>query len=168
MSVLDLMKRRCSVRKFEDRPVEQEKLEQILEAGRVAPSACNNQPWRFVVVRDKELQKKISETWSQKAPVIIVALGNHAVSWRRKDGKDSCDIDVAIAVDHMTLMATELGIGTCWVCAFDVEACARALDLPRLMEPIALLPLGYPAEQSDPDRHVTLRKTLGETVTWEG
>ena len=168
VSVLDLMKKRCSVRAFETRPVEEEKLLRMLEAGRVAPSACNNQPWRFVVVRDKALQNRISERWASKAPVIVVAIGHHGESWKRGDGKDHCDVDIAIAVDHMTLMATELGLGTCWVCAFDAAACAAALDLPEHLEPIALLPTGYPAEKRDPDRHDTARKPLGDIVAWDG
>ena len=166
MSVLELMQRRSSVRSYQDRPVETEKLRQVLEAARVAPSACNNQPWRFVVVTDKALQTRISARWAALAPVIIVAVGDHGSSWRRRDGKDHADIDVAIAVDHMTLMAAELGLGTCWVCAFDAAACAAALGLAGHEEAIALLPVGYPAHASDPGRHATTRKPLDAITTW--
>lgn len=168
MSVLDIMKKRCSVRQFQSRAVEQEKLLRVIEAARVAPSACNRQPWRFVVVENKGLQQKISERWAARAPVIIVAIGNHEESWKRGDGKDHCDIDVAIAVDHMTLMAAELGLGTCWVCAFDAAACAKALDLPDTYEAVALLPIGYPAEGADADRHDEMRKPLADIVAWDG
>ena len=168
MSVLELMKKRCSVRRFENRPVERELLLRVLEAARVSPSACNNQPRQFVVVADKALQTAISEKWARQAPVFIVALANHQTSWHRRDGKDHADIDVAIAVDHLTLMAAELGLGTCWVCAFDAANCARALGLPAHLEPVALVPIGYPAEQADPERHATARKPLAELVSWSG
>ena len=168
MSVLDLMKKRCSVRKFEDRPVEEDKLLYVLEAARVAPSACNFQPWHFVVVREAELKHKIAAGWAEKAPAVIVACGDHNRAWRRKDGKDHCDIDIAIAVDHITLAAAEVGLGTCWICWFDAFQCSLTLGLPDHVEPVALLPIGYPSEVSAPDRHNTARKPLEEIVSWDG
>lgn len=168
MSVYELMKQRCSVRKFEDKPVEKEKLTQVLEAARVAPSACNNQPWHFVVAQDDTLRQSVSSGWAEKAPVIIVICGDHNASWHRGDGKDHCDVDAAIAIDHMTLMATELGLGTCWVCAFDAAKCHEVLRLPDHIEAIALLPIGYPDEASDPGRHDTDRKPLDTIVSWDG
>jgi nitroreductase len=169
MQVLQLMKRRCSVRKYEDRPVEEEKLRYVLEAARVAPSACNYQPWRFVVLQDKTQIARIAPDWviESKAPMLIVACGNHRQAWRRRDGKDHCDIDVAIAVDHMTLAAAEVGLGTCWICSFDAFRCASLLELPEQLEPVVLLPLGYPAESKDPDRHDIERKPLDEIVARE-
>jgi len=168
MAVLDLMKQRCSVRKFEERPVEDEKLRYVLEAARVAPSACNFQPWHFVVIQDPELIRTISPGWvpESHAPVVIVACGDHRQSWRRRDGKDHCDIDLAIAVDHMTLAAAEQGLGTCWICAFDAYQCAATLGLPDHLEPAVLLPLGYPAESKDPQRHERERKPLDQIVSW--
>src|SRR5210317_696359 len=105
MEVLQLMKRRCSVRKFKDRPIEEEKLLYVLEAARIAPSACNLQPWRFIVVQDKKRIARMAPDWVKEshAPAVIAACGDHAQAWRRLDGKDHCDIDVAIAIDHMTL-----------------------------------------------------------------
>lgn len=105
MGLLELMKRRCSVRHFEDRPVEREKLLYVLEAARVAPSACNYQPWRLIVVEDRQRIGQIASGWIPEsgAPVVIVACGDHSQAWRRRDGKDHCDVDVAIAVDHLTL-----------------------------------------------------------------
>lgn len=167
MSVLELMKKRCSVRKFQDRPIEREAMLKVLEAGRVAPSACNLQPWHFIVVQDQQLKNQLGK-WEAKAPAIIVICGNHQKSWRRQDGKDHCDIDVAIAVDHMTLAAADLGLGTCWVCWFDAFQCAQILGLPSHMEPVVLLPIGYPAETSDPQRHDKARKPLSEIVSWDG
>ena len=168
MSVFELMKERCSVREFTDQPVEKDKLIQVLEAARVAPSAANRQPWHFIVLQDEELKKAVSSHWGSKSPVIIVICGDHSASWFRKDGKDHCDIDAAIAVDHMTLMVTELGLGSCWVCAFDSARTTEVLDLPEHLEPIALLPLGYPAQIADPNRHDSERKPLAEIISWDG
>jgi nitroreductase len=167
MSVYALMKARCSVREYEERPVETEKLLQVLNAARVAPSACNNQPWHFIVVTDADRRLAISERWGRRAPAIIVISGDHEASWKRGDGKDHCDIDAAIAVDHMTLMASELGLGTCWVCAFDVPRAAAAVGLPEHMEPFALLPIGYPKTLASPDRHDEARKPLDAIVSWD-
>ncbi len=168
MEVLQLMKKRCSVRKFEDRPIENEKLFYVLEAARVAPSACNYQPWRFIVIRDKDLMKRIAPKWVTDAntPAVIVACGDHRRAWRRRDGKDHCDVDIAIAVDHMTLAAAEAGLGTCWICSFDAYQCTIALDLPDQVEPMVLLPIGYPAESKDANRHGRERKPIGDIVSW--
>lgn len=168
MKVLELMKQRCSVRDFVGKPVEKEKLLAILESARVAPSACNRQPWHIIVLQNEEMKIKVSPHWGGKTPVIMVVCGDHRFSWRRKDGKDHCDIDAAIAIDHMTLMAAELGLGTCWVCWFDAFAASEALGLPEHLEPVALLLLGYPKKVSDPERHGTQRKKIEEIVSWDG
>lgn len=169
MQVLELMKKRCSVRQYEDRPIEREKLLYVLEGARVAPSACNFQPWRFLVVEDKDLMRKIAPRWvtDAHAPAVIVACGDHSQAWRRRDGKDHCDIDIAIAVDHMTLAAAEVGLGTCWICSFDAFQCAWMLQLADHIEPIVLLPIGYPAEAKDANRHHAERKRLDEIVSWK-
>ncbi|NLK97692.1 nitroreductase family protein [Defluviitalea saccharophila] len=168
MNFIDLAKKRYSVRKFKDMAVEKEKILQVLEAGILAPSAVNYQPCHFIVITDEEIRSKVAETyprpWFQSAPVIIVACGDHSQSWIRKDGKDHCDIDVAIAVDHMTLAATDLGLGTCWVCAFDAKKCHEVLELPENLEVIALLPMGYPMEESEPEKK---RKSIKDMVSWE-
>lgn len=168
MEALRLMQRRCSVRQFEDRAVERDKLEYVLEAARVAPSACNLQPWRFLVIEDRPLIGRIAPEWVTvaHAPALVVACGDHRVAWRRRDGKDHCDLDVAIAVDHMTLAAAEVGLGSCWICSFDAYQCASILDLPDQVEPVVMLPIGYPAESKAPDRHEHERKPFDEIVSW--
>jgi len=167
VSVLDIMKQRSSVRKFEDRPVEERTLRAVLEAARVAPSACNRQPWHFVVVRDASLKAELFGGWIAEAPAAIVVCGDHGRSWRRRDGKDHCDIDLAIAVDHITLAAVEHGLGTCWVCSFDAFAVSRGLKLPEHVEPAIVLPIGYPVDKGDPARHDAKRKKLDEIVSWD-
>jgi nitroreductase len=168
MEVLQLMKQRCSVRKFEERPIEEDKLRYVLEAARVAPSACNFQPWRLIVVQDPDLIARLGPDWvpESNAPVLIVACGDHQQAWRRRDGKDHCDMDIAIAVDHMTLAAAEVGLGSCWICSFDAFQCAVALELPDHLEPAVLLPLGYPVETKNAARHDVERKALDQVVTW--
>jgi nitroreductase len=170
MSFHELARSRFSVRDYRETPVEDEKIRFVLEAARIAPSAANRQPWHFVVVRDEKLRAQIYATygkkWIESAPVVIVACGDHELSWKRNDGKDHLDIDLAIAVDHMTLAAADRGLGTCWICAFDAAACHRVLGLPDSVEAVALLPLGYPAEKGDPDRHGKARKKMDEIVAW--
>lgn len=149
MNFSQLVNARFSVRSYKNIPVEAEKLTKVLEAARLAPSAVNFQPWHFIVIDNKEVLNRIysvyNRTWIKEAPVIIVACSDHNQSWKRgSDGKDSADIDISIAVDHMTLQATELGLGTCWVCNFDVNLCKKILDIPNHIEPVVLLPLGYP------------------------
>ena len=172
MTFLELAKKRYSCRHYDNRQVEKEKLGLVLEAGRIAPSAVNFQPWHFIVIQEREnleaLYKIYHREWFQTAPCVIVICGNHDKSWKRKqDNKDHCDIDVAIAVDHMTLQATDLGLATCWICNFDKEKCIELFDLPDHIEPSVLLPLGYPLDQSDPERHSEKRKPLDEIITYE-
>lgn len=160
---------RYSVRNYKNTPVESQKLEQVLNAARLAPSAVNFQPWHFIVVTKPENLTKIHLTyhreWFRTAPVIIIACADHSLSWKRSiDGKDSAEIDVAIAVDHMTLQAADLGLGTCWVCNFDTQRCAEALKLPGHIEPVVMVPLGYPVEEEIPSKR---RKLLEEIIHWE-
>jgi nitroreductase len=168
---LDIAKKRFSLRRFTPQAVEPEKLEIVLEAGRIAPSACNNQPWFFIVVREKTTLEKLWEAyhreWFKQAPVVIVICGDHRQSWKRSDGKDHCDIDVAIAVDHMTLAAADIGLGTCWVCNFNRIMCSSILNLPSYIEPVALLPLGYPAEEALAERRELKRKKREDIVFYE-
>ena len=118
MDLLDLAKKRCSVRQYAATPVEKEKLDYILEVARLAPSAVNFQPWQFLVVSTKENLEKVQSCyereWLKTAPLCIIACEDHAASWKRgSDGKDHADIDIAIAVEHICLAAAEQGLGTC-------------------------------------------------------
>ena len=171
MDFIELAKKRYSCRNYDIRPVEQEKIDLILEAGRIAPSAANLQPWHFIVIREKENLEKMgriyTRDWFMKAPCVIILCGNHDQSWKRKDHKDHCDVDVAIATDHMTLQATELGLGTCWICNFDAELCRKLLSLPVNLEPIVILPLGYPRDKTDTERHGSQRKAMKEILSYE-
>jgi len=143
----------------------------ILEAGRIAPSAVNYQPWYFVVVKDPDNLQRLYECypreWFKTAPCVIVLCGDHRQSWKRKDGKDHCDIDVAIAADHMTLQATSEGLATCWVCNFNRPLLSSILHLPDEVEPVVMLPVGYPSDKTDPNRHREKRKKTEEIVFFE-
>ena len=102
--------------------------------------------------------------WIKTAPAFIVAVGNHSEAWHRpSDGKDHTDIDLAIAIEHLCLAATSLGLGTCWVCNFDAKKCAELLRLPESAEPVAILPIGYPAESLIPEKK---RKPVDEIIQW--
>jgi nitroreductase len=169
MKFNELIVQRQSTRNFKNTPVEKNKIVKVLEAARMAPSAVNYQPWHFIVVQKKEnleiLYKTYHREWFKTAPAIIVACADHSASWKRSiDGKDSAEIDVAIAVDHLTLQAAELELGTCWVCNFDTERCAEYLKLPLHISPVALIPIGYPAEKTVPRKK---RKPIDEIVHWE-
>ncbi|MFZ7120114.1 MAG: nitroreductase family protein, partial [Eubacteriaceae bacterium] len=168
MSFIELARKRYSVRTYKNKPVEKEKILQVLEAGRLAPSAVNYQPWHFIVITDERIKNKIAQTysreWFKNAPVVIIACGDHSRSWKRKELKDHCDIDVAIAIDHMTLAAVDIGLGTCWVCAFDAKKCHETLQLPENLEVIALLPMGYPSDDKIPEKK---RMSINDIVSWE-
>jgi nitroreductase len=170
-SFIDLARRRFSCRSYVNKDIPKELIEKILEAAQVAPSAVNNQPWLFIVITENPLKKMVascySRSWLGNAPIIIVACGDHNRSWRRSDGKDHCDIDLAIAIDHITLAATDNGLATCWVCKFDAMKCSTLLELPAHITPIALIPLGFPNEISNPQRHIEKRKPLSEIIFWE-
>lgn len=168
---LDIAKSRYSCRSYDAMPVEEEKLKLVLEAGRVAPSAVNFQPWHFFVIQgEKELKRfhaAYHREWFQTAPCVIVICADRSASWKRKaDGRDHGDVDAAICTDHMTLQATELGLATCWICNFDLGITRDLLDLPVEEEPVVILPLGYPLDKADPDRHVQKRKPLSEIVSY--
>ena len=171
MNFLELAKLRYSSRKYKNQKVEDEKLQYILEAGRIAPSANNMQPWVFIVVKDKNIDKLRAcyhRDWFDTAPVYIVICGNHNQAWKRAaDGKDHTDIDAAIATDHMTLAAAEQGLASCWVCNFNKDKVIDLFKLPTHIEPIAILPIGYPNDTVNINRHEQKRKKNEDIIFYE-
>jgi nitroreductase len=170
MNFLELAKKRYSCRKYRNQKVEDEKLNLVLEAGRIAPSAVNYQPWIFIVVKSGNIDNIrgcYHREWFASAPLYIVLCANHVQSWKRKEGKDHADLDAAIAADHMTLAATDIGVATWWVCNFDKEKLTKTLNLPAHFEPVVILPLGYPDDQPDENRHETKRKKMQEILFTE-
>jgi nitroreductase len=170
MDFLELAKKRYSVRKYEEKMVEEEKLLKILEAGRVAPTAANLQPQRLLVIKQKEGLEKLKKGGNvHGAPLAIIVCSDHNTSWKRKlDGKDSADIDASIVTDHMMLEATKLGLGSIWVCAFDADIIKKEFNIPKDFEPINILGIGYSAAPVEsPDRHDTKRKSLDSIVFYE-
>jgi nitroreductase len=171
MKFIDIAKERYSCRNYKTDDIGDEKLMMVLEASRIAPSAANYQPWHFIVVKSPENKAKIYESynreWIKSAPILVVVCGDHTKSWKRSDGKDHLDIDIAITIDHLTLQAVELGLATCWVCNFNYEILKNNLTLPENIEPVAIIPIGYPNDSADPDRHELKRKTIDEIVHWE-
>jgi nitroreductase len=168
MNFKDLARKRYSVRNYLSTPVEKEKIIEVVEAALLAPSAVNFQPWKFVVVTEPalltQLQGCYHRDWFKSAPACIVAIGDHDKGWHRPtDGKDYTDIDVAIAIDHLMLAATELDLGTCWICHFNVDACASLFNLPENFEPIALIPIGYPSVVNGPEKK---RRAIEESLCW--
>ncbi|MGD8543649.1 MAG: nitroreductase family protein [Candidatus Bathyarchaeota archaeon] len=168
MGVFEIIRKRRSIRLYEEKPVEQEKLNRVLEAGRLAPSADNRQPWRFIVVTNDEVKEKLrasyDEEWFVSAPVIIIGCAVPKEAWVRMDGQEYWMVDVAIAMQNMILVATELGLGTCWIADFDEEAARKALKLPQSVRIVAMTPLGYPTEEK---RLVRNRKSLSEIVHYD-
>ncbi|MFC1637721.1 nitroreductase family protein [Candidatus Margulisiibacteriota bacterium] len=177
--VLDIIKKRYSVRKYQDKPVEQEKLDLILESARLAPSASNSQPWHFYVVRDKGKIKALSakmplhaevvmNAFIAQAPIVVVATaGPISLLYKIASyivNKRWYYLDVAIALEHMALTAWDLGIGSCWIGWFDEKRVKALLDIPAGQEVVVLLTLGYPEEGKLPfTKH---RKKLSEIVQY--
>lgn len=167
MEFSDLIKTRYSVRAYRSDPVAEETLEQVLQAARLAPTAANRQPFRIVVIRTKgreaELRRIYQRAWFTQAPLVLCICSVAGEGWVRVDGKPYLDVDAAIAFDHLILAATDLGLGTCWIAAFDPAAAREVLALPEGVEPVAFTPLGYPADQPKPKA----RKPLAELVRYE-
>lgn len=150
MDLLDLVRQRYSVRKYTDKKVEKEKVDYILECARLAPSACNRQPWSVYVVTSDDVLAKLKQAynrdWMGNVSTILVLSAHHDQSWHRErfDNKDHSDVDLAILADHIILAATQCGLGSCWVCAFDPAMCREALVMvDEQEEPVVMIPLGY-------------------------
>jgi len=150
MTVMEAIKARRSIRGYLDRPVEEEKLDRVLEAARLAPSARNKQDWKFVVVKDYDTRQKLvqaakNQAFVGEAPVVIAACGTDP-DYTMACGQPSSTIDVSIAVAHMCLQAVCEGLGTCWLGAYDEGEVRKILGIPDSARVIALVPLGYPKE----------------------
>lgn len=167
MEFSELIARRYSVRAYGPQPVEEEKLQQVLEAARLAPTAANRQPFRIVVIRVPgrlaELRRLYDRDWFTQAPLVLAMCVDRRQAWTRSDGKNYGDVDAAIAMDHLILAAANLGLGTCWVAAFDPIVAREMLQLPEGVEAVAFTPLGYPLDEPKPKT----RKPLSDLVSYE-
>ncbi len=167
MSFNELAAKRFSVRKFSDKPIEQEKIDLILKAGQLAPTAKNLQPQRIYLVQSKEGMQKLSTCTpcTFGAPVALLICYDKNDSWKRSfDDKDHGDIDASVVCAHMMFQAQELGLGSTWVCYYDPAAVVREFDLPENIIPSSIMPLGYPADGVAPAPQHAQRKPLSETV----
>ena len=171
MDVMEAIKQRRSVRSYQDRPIEDEKLQAVLEAARGAPSARNMQEWRFVVVRDAATRQKLAkaakdQAFVAQAPATIAACAT-APDYVMSCGNPSSLIDLAIAVDHMTLKAVEEGLGTCWIGAFDEGNAKAILGVPDDIRIAILITLGYPTDQP-PAKPRKPMEEFAVAETWDG
>jgi len=156
---------RYSVRAYQARPIPDELLREVLDAFVLAPTAANRQPIGLVVVEteghEQELKRVYRPEWfASQPPLIVCACAIPAEGWSRKDGKPYADVDATIAMDHLILAAASLGLGTCWIGAFDPDAAREVFGLPEGVEPLAMTPLGYPADLPKPK----LRKKADQLI----
>ena len=167
---IQLAQERFSCRSYKPLLPSNDELRKVVEAAHIAPSECNKQPWKFVIATSDKARKAIaaaySRDWINTAPAFIVAVGNHSEAWHRAnfDNKDHTDVDLSIAIEHMCLAATSLGLGTCWVCNFNPQALNEALNLDKGLEAIAILPIGYPADECTVP--VKQRKPIEQITEW--
>ena len=167
MNFLELVESRYSCRAYQQHGVEKEKVDYVMGCVRLAPSAVNKQPWQFRIVTDEDekakLQQCYNRDWFKTAPMYVIASVLHDEEWVRADGKPHGNIDIAIAVEHLCLAATEQGLATCWVCNFDAVLCKELFGLPASEEPAVIIPLGYAADSLRPKN----RKAMEEIVKIE-
>ncbi len=167
MELLELIEKRYSVRSYKPDAVEDEKLNTVLEAARLAPTAANYQPFQIIIIHTKGHEKELNHIypagWFVQPPLLIGICAVRDEAWTRKDGKNFMDIDATIVMDHIILAATSVGLGTCWIGAFNAAAAKEILKLPEGVEPVLFTPLGYPADE--PGKKT--RKDLSELVRYE-
>ena len=171
MEFIKLAEERYSLRAFSLKPVEKEKLDLVLKAGRLAPTACNNQPQRILVIESEKALAKLKNCtrYHFNAPMALLVCYDKTASWKRSfDNHDGGNIDASIVTTHMMLQAAELGLGTTWVGYFNPTVVKEEFKLPDNIIPVALLPLGYPAEGAGPNaqQHFS-RRPLEETVFYD-
>ncbi len=167
MEFLELVEKRYSVRAYKPDDVEDEKLQAVLEAARLAPTAANYQPFQVIVIhtkgRENELNRIYPAKWFVQPPLLLCVCAVRDEAWTRRDGKIFVDIDATIVMDHIILASTSIGLGTCWIGAFDATAAKKVLNLPEDVEPVVFTPLGYPADEPGTKN----RKELSELVRYE-
>jgi len=154
MDFLKLAKERYSVRKFEDREVETDKIELVLEAGRVAPTAANYQPQRILVLNTDESLGKLKKCtlFHFNAPLAMIICFDRNISWKHpKTKKEMGEVDASIVTTHMMLALSYLGLGSTWIAAFEADVVKSIFGLPENIEPVAILPIGYPSPDSMPN-----------------
>lgn len=166
MDVLSAIKGRRSIRKYSNKPVEEEKLLKVLEAARLSPSARNRQEWKFIVVRDDKTREELTEAIGQpfvgEAPIILVCCGTESEGVMR-GGQPRYTVDLSIATAYMILEAYEQGLGTCWLGSYDEGKVKEVLDIPEGVRVVSITPLGYPDESPSPRP----RKELDEIVSYD-
>jgi nitroreductase len=154
MNFFECLASRRSIRAYKSDRIEDGKLERVLEAGRLAPTASNKQPFRVLVLstegREPEFRKIYDKDWFVAAPLVLLVCAVPDGAWVRKDGKNYADVDATIVMDHMVMAATSLGLGTCWIANFDAKAAREILKLEKDWEPLVFTPLGYPKETPEP------------------
>jgi len=169
MDFYEVIKSRRSVRKFDpNKTIPQEVLERVLEAGRIAPSASNRQPWRFLVVKSPKARKQLCQSykqeWLKDAPLILVVIGNKEESYIRSgDNHNSIEVDLTIAMDHMILAAANEEVGTCWIIAYDPDKLKEFLHLKDNEYVSCITPLGYPPDDYK-KREMPAKKDFSEIV----
>lgn len=169
MTFLDLAKKRCSTRKYQDKAVEKEKISRILEAGNAAPTAANKQPVKIFAVTSVAGKKKLRKGVNFfGAPMAFLICADHQKAWTRPfDQKRTMDIDASIVTDHMMLEATDQGLASVWICYFKPDVICEELALPETLEPINVLAVGYGAEPlKSPDRHKKDRLGVDQLTTY--
>ncbi|MBN2552765.1 MAG: nitroreductase family protein [Spirochaetales bacterium] len=167
MDFEQLIRKRYSVRSYRADPVPEEVLAKVLEAARLAPTAANRQAFRILVIhtsgRENELKRIYGRDWFVQGPLVIGVCALSDGCWVRADGKSYADVDAAIVMDHLILAATDQGLGSCWIGAFDARAAREILKLPESAYPIAFTPLGYPADRPGAKR----RRPIKDLVRFE-
>jgi nitroreductase len=162
-----LISSRYSVRSYKPDEIEESKLMKVFEAARLAPTANNLQPFQVIVIHTKshkaELMAIYPREWFVQAPLVLCICGMPAEAWIRKDGKNYLDMDIAIVADHIVLAATELGLGTCFIAAFNEANAREVLSIPAHVQPLLFIPLGYPADEPG----IKKRKQIDELVRYE-
>lgn len=171
MDIFEVIKGRRSIRDYRPDPIPEKDLMRILEAGIWAPSAGNLQPWEFIIVRNDDIKKRLSEaaygqTWVWKAPIVIVVCANihkTASIYGERGANLYCLQDTAAAIQNILLASYYLGYGTCWIGAFNEKRVKEILRMPEHVRPVALIALGKPAESPDPPP----RRSLESVLHWE-